>query len=45
VVEIKAVEKIHPIHIAQVVSYLKLTGHPAGLLINFSTTSLPPDLL
>ena len=40
VVEIKAVEKIHPIHIAQVVSYLKLTGHPAGLLINFNTTSL-----
>ncbi|MGB2715649.1 MAG: GxxExxY protein [Vicinamibacterales bacterium] len=40
VVEVKAVEKLHPIHIAQVVSYLKLTGYPAGLLINFNTTSL-----
>jgi GxxExxY protein len=40
VVEVKAVERIHPVHIAQVVSYLKLTGFPAGLLINFNTTSL-----
>lgn len=40
VVEVKAVEKLHPIHTAQVVSYLRLTGYPAGLLINFNTTSL-----
>ena len=26
VVEVKAVERIHPVHIAQVISYLKLTG-------------------
>ena len=40
VVEVKAVEALHPIHTAQVVSYLKLTAFPAGLLINFNTTSL-----
>ena len=40
IVEIKAVEQIHSVHIAQVITYLKLTGHPAGLVINFNTTSL-----
>ena len=40
VVEVKAVETLHSIHTAQVVTYLKLTGFPAGLLINFNTTSL-----
>jgi GxxExxY protein len=32
VVELKAVEQIHPIHQTQVITYLKLTGCPAGLL-------------
>lgn len=40
VVELKAVESLHPIHKAQVITYLKLTGRPAGLLMNFNTTSL-----
>ena len=40
ILEVKAVETIHPVHIAQVISYLRLTGYPAGLLINFNTTSL-----
>lgn len=35
VVEIKAVGAIEPIHVAQVVSYLKTTGLRVGLLINF----------
>ncbi|SMC26719.1 GxxExxY protein [Desulfacinum hydrothermale DSM 13146] len=35
VVELKAVEKILPVHKAQLLSYLKLTGHRLGLLINF----------
>lgn len=35
VVELKAVEKILPIHAAQVVTYLRLTNKPYGLLINF----------
>ena len=40
VVELKAVESIHPIHLSQVITYLKLTGCPAGLLLNFNVTSL-----
>lgn len=40
VVELKTVERIHPLHLAQVITYLKLTGCPAGLLMNFNATSL-----
>jgi len=40
VVEVKAVEHYHPVHLAQLVTYLKLTGYPAGLLMNFNVTSL-----
>jgi GxxExxY protein len=35
VVEIKAVESIEPIHEAQLLSYLRLSGCEVGLLINF----------
>jgi len=44
VVELKAVERIHPVHMAQVISYLKLTGCPAGLLMNFNTVTLRSGL-
>ncbi len=40
IVEIKAVERLLPVHKAQVITYLKLTGHPAALLFNFNSTSL-----
>ena len=40
VVDIKAVERLHPIHSAQVITYLKLSGLPNALLINFNTTKL-----
>jgi GxxExxY protein len=40
VVELKAVDKLHPVHIAQTLTYLKLTGYPAGLLFNFNVPSL-----
>lgn len=36
IVEVKAVESIAPVFKAQVLSYLKLTGHRLGLLINFN---------
>lgn len=36
VIELKAVEKLHPVHQAQVLTYLKLGGYPYGLLINFN---------
>jgi GxxExxY protein len=44
VLEVKAVEAIRPVHKAQVISYLKLTGYPAGLLINFHEPTLKAGL-
>lgn len=35
VLELKAVEEISPLHEAQLLSYLRLSGHRRGLLINF----------
>ena len=40
VVELKTVEKLKPIHEAQLLSYLRLSGHKVGLLINFHVPSL-----
>ena len=40
IVEIKAVESITAVHRAQLLSYLKLTGCPVGLLINFNVELL-----
>jgi GxxExxY protein len=40
VVEIKAVERLHPVHLAQTVSYLRLTGASVGLVINFNSQAL-----
>ena len=40
VVEIKCVEKLQPVHRAQVLTYLKLSGHKLGLLINFNVPHL-----
>ena len=44
VVEAKAVDHLHPVHQAQVITYLKLTGCRAGLLLNFNATSLRAGL-
>jgi GxxExxY protein len=40
VVEVKAVDKLEPIHEAQLISYLKLSGCKVGLLINFKVNTL-----
>ncbi len=40
VVELKTVEAFTDVHIAQVLTYLKLSGNKVGLLINFYTKSL-----
>jgi GxxExxY protein len=40
VVEVKAIEKIAPIHEAQLITYLKLSGHRVGLLINFNAPTI-----
>lgn len=44
IVEIKAVEELHPIHTAQLLTYLKLTNKKLGLLINFNTVKLVDGL-
>src|SRR5256885_1770452 len=38
VVEIKAIDAIHPVHLAQVLTYLQLSGHRLGFLLNFNVT-------
>ena len=40
VVELKAVEVLTNVHKAQLISYLKTTGHRLGLLINFNVAVL-----
>jgi GxxExxY protein len=40
IVELKAVEKLDPIHEAQLLSYLRLSGCHVGLLINFNVRVL-----
>src|SRR5688572_240311 len=40
IVELKSVEKLGPIHRAQLTSYLKIAGLKLGLLINFNTVML-----
>ena len=37
IVEIKSVEAIHELHMAQILTYLKLSNCKLGLLINFNT--------
>ena len=44
VVELKSVERLHPVYLAQVITYLKLTDCPAGLLMNFNSVSLKSGL-
>lgn len=44
VVEIKAVDGLAPVHEAQLITYLKLTGCPTGLLINFNEILLKNGL-
>ena len=39
-VEFKSVECVLPIHVAQVLTYLKLSGLPVGLLLNFNVPFL-----
>jgi GxxExxY protein len=40
VLELKAVEHLHPLHEAQLLTYLRLSACRIGLLINFNTVSL-----
>ncbi len=40
IIEIKCVEAIHPVHHAQLLSYMRLSGKQVGLLINFYVAHL-----
>jgi GxxExxY protein len=40
IVEVKAIDRFAPVHEAQVLTYLKHTGLPVGLLFNFNTPVL-----
>ena len=40
IIEIKSVESLAPVHFAQTLTYLRLSGCKLGLLINFNTVKL-----
>ena len=40
VVELKAIEKVLPIHEAQILTYMKLLEIPIGLILNFNVTHI-----
>jgi GxxExxY protein len=44
IIEIKSVEHILPVHVSQVLTYLRLGGYKIGLLINFNTKLLKDGL-
>jgi GxxExxY protein len=44
VIEIKAIERLIPIHDAQLLTYLRLSGHRIGLLMNFHAILLKDGL-
>lgn len=45
VLELKAIEDIHPIHKAQLLSYLRLSGKQLGLIINFNSLHLKDGIV
>ena len=45
VLELKAIEKIHPVHEAQLLSYLRLSNKRVGLLINFCVPVLKEGIV
>ena len=45
VVEVKATERILPIHRQQLLTYLRLSGYPVGLLINFNVPVLKDGIV
>ena len=40
ILEIKSVQKIHPLHEAQLLTYLKVSGFRVGLILNFNEVRL-----
>ncbi len=44
IIEVKAVETVAPVHYAQLLTYLKLSGLKLGLLINFNAKTLKDNI-
>lgn len=44
-VELKTMEELHPVHKAQLLTYMKILEKPQGLLINFHTDNLSKSSL
>ena len=40
IIEIKSIDAVHPVHYAQVLTYLKLSGYRLGFLMNFNVKYL-----
>jgi GxxExxY protein len=40
IIEVKSLEKLNPVHAKQLLTYLRLTKQPVGLLINFGGVTL-----
>ena len=45
IVELKSVERVLPVHKAQLITYLNLTGLPQGLLFNFNVALLTAGIV
>lgn len=45
VVELKSIDQLAPIHEAQLLTYLRLSGYPVGLLINFNVIKLTDGVI
>ncbi len=44
IVEVKAIDRLAPVHHAQMLSYLRHTGLRVGLILNFNTAILPDGI-
>ncbi len=45
ILELKAIEQLHPVHEAQLITYLKLSQKPVGLVINFNVPVLKDGIV
>ena len=45
IVELKSVEKVEPIHKAQLLTYLKLSDERLGLILNFNVTMMKEGIV